>query len=87
MVHGRECPIKYSDVHTAGNTCTDHSNFGKCDRMAGQHSKYFFIWAALMRQLKIKIIIAENVKQFGNDPYVDELGEMYVCIRTVVPLA
>ena len=55
VVHGRECPIKDSDVHTAGNTCTDHSNFGKCDRMAGQHSKYFFIWAALMRQLKSKL--------------------------------
>ena len=37
-----------------------------------------------MRRLQIKVIIAENVVQFGLSPYQDELGDLYVCIRVVV---
>ena len=39
--HGRMCKIISSDMHTAGNTCTDHSSFGKQSKMAGRHAKFF----------------------------------------------
>ena len=34
VTHGKECPVVHSDTHTAGNTCTDHSSFGKRDGWA-----------------------------------------------------
>ena len=50
--------------------------------MGGEHAKFFFIWCWLLRFLKIKMVVAENVVQFGHKPYEEELGDMFV-IMTV----
>ena len=87
VAHGKECRKVHSDTLTAGNTCTDHSSFGKRCGMAGPHTKIFYIWAAVTRQVRPKIIIAEKVTQFGLQPYERELGDIYACVRTVVSAA
>ena len=33
-----------------------------------------------MRQVRPKVIIAENVTQFGLQPYERELGDIYACV-------
>ena len=87
VTHGKECRTVHSETHTAGNTCTDHSSFGKRCGMAGPHTMIFCIWSAVMRQMRPKIIIAENVTQFGLQPYERDLGDIYACVRTVVSAA
>jgi site-specific DNA-cytosine methylase len=51
--------------------------------MDGKHSAFFFMWCSIVRHLKFKVVIAENVRQFGSKPYDDELGDLYVCSRVV----
>ena len=84
VTHGNECRLVHSDTHTAGNTCTDHSSFGKRCGMAGPRTKIFYIWSAVMRQVRPKVLIAENVTQFGLQPHERELGDVYACVRIVV---
>ena len=40
-----------------------------------------------MRQVRPKVIIAENVTQFGLQPHERELGDIYACVRTAVSAA
>ena len=85
VTHGKECRVVHSDTHTAGNTCTDHSSFGKWDGWATHED--LPTWAAVMRQVRPKVIIAENVTQFGLQPHERELGDIYACVRTAVSAA
>ena len=87
VTHGQECRMVHSDTRTTGNTCTDHSSFGERCGMAGPHTRIFYVWAAVMRQVRPKVIIAENVTQFGLQPYERELGDICACVRTVVSAA
>ena len=64
---------RYIRTHTAGITCTDHSSFGKLCGMAGPHIKIFCICAAVMRQVRPKIFIADNVTL---QPYEREFGDI-----------
>ena len=79
VTHGKECRVVHSDTHSWQHL-HGHSSFGKRCGMAGPHTKIFYIWAAVMRQMRPKVIIAENVTQFGLQPHERELGDIYACV-------
>ena len=57
---------------------------GKQFRSSGPTAKFFFIWISLRRSLKEKVIIHENVIQFGSDELALYLGDLYFIHRLVV---
>ena len=79
VTHGKECPVVHSDTHTQLATLartTAHAASG----VAGPHTKIFYIWAAVMRQVRPEVIIAEIVTQFGLQPRGRELGDIHACV-------
>ena len=80
---GRRCPLPHTDVHVAGTTCVDHSNYGTCSGDEGKNVKFFLIWAALMRKTQPYIILHENVAGFGITALSEVLSTLYVVCRSV----
>ena len=85
MRHARQRVPKSPFGHT--HNWQHHSSFGKRCGMAGPHTRIFYVWAAVMRQVRPKVIIAESVTQLGLQPYERELGDICACVRTVVSAA
>ena len=83
-VHGDAgCALCQSDIHVAGTTCVDHSNYGSCKGDEGRNVKFFLIWAALMKQLLPFTILHENVAGFGVAALTDVLGSIYIICPSV----
>ena len=61
VTHDRVPYSPFGHTHTAGNTCTDHSSFGKRCGMAGPHTMIFYIWSAAIQQVRPRVINAENM--------------------------
>ena len=80
---GRLCHLLHADVHVAGTTCVDHSNYGTCSGDDGKNVKFFLIWAALMKKVKPYIILHENVAGFGTTALSEVLGNLYVICSSV----
>ena len=53
-----------SRIHIAGTPCTDFSPQGKCEGLSGITMKYLLTWCRIMLELRIPIIVTENVKSF-----------------------
>ena len=79
----RGCTLMSTDMHVAGTTCVDHSNYGSCKGDEGKNVKFFLIWAALMRQLRPRIILHENVAGFGTFALTEVLADLYVVCPSV----
>ena len=77
------CTLTHSDIHVAGTTCVDHSNYGTCSGDEGKHVKFFLIWAALMKQLRPYLILHENVAGFGTAALFEVLGTLYIICPSV----
>ena len=67
-----------TDVHVAGTTCTDHSLLGTLNRDDGKNVKFYFVWVAIMRELRPPAIVHENVVGFGFSGLEADLGDLYV---------
>ena len=67
-----------TDVHVAGTTCTDHSLLGTLNRGDGKNVKFYFVWVAIMRELRPPVIVHENVVGFGFSGLQADLGDLYV---------
>ena len=80
---GRVCHLTHTDIHVAGTTCVDHSNYGKMKRDQGKHVKCFLIWAALMKKVRPNLILHENVAGFGTKALFEALGELYIICPSV----
>ena len=79
--HNRICRMKSADGHTAGHTCVDHSAMGRHAGKMGKHMKVFFIFVALRRRLKEKVLWLENVLSFGITTIEKHLGDLYFMVR------
>ena len=79
--HNRICRMKSADGHTAGHTCVDHSAMGRHAGKMGKHMKVFFIFVALRRRLKEKVLWLENVLSFGIATIEKHLGDLYFMVR------
>ena len=68
-------------MHRAGSPCVHHSTLG--DRQLGQGKLHFlfWVWVALVRMLRIQIIVHENVRRFGDVSLRALLGDIYVVIH------
>ena len=83
-VHGRAgCTLRHSDIHVAGTTCVDHSNYGSCKGDEGKNVKLFLIWCALMKQLLPFVILHENVAGFGTTALTETLGALHIICSSV----
>ena len=68
-------PFGHTQLATLART-TAHSASG----MAGPHTKIFHIWAAVVRQMRPKVIIAENVTQFGLQATLRARAWRHLCL-------
>jgi hypothetical protein len=82
--HGNVCNMETSDAHRAGTSCKDHSNAGLRLHEYGPQAKFFWIWIALRKLLRDKMISHENVTSFGVALLHEELGSIYIIIRVVI---
>ena len=84
-VHSKQCrcSVRHADIHIAGTTCVDHSNYGSCTGDQGKNVKLFLIWVAMMRKLLNPIIMHENVAGFGTQALMEALGDLYVICKSV----
>jgi hypothetical protein len=78
---GCHCLLATTDLHVAGSPCVDASSLGSKQFMDGPTACLFFIWVALVRRLLFKVILHENVPQFGEKPLKDALSDLYVIAR------
>ena len=81
---GAWCKLPYSDLHRAGSPCVEFSSMGKGLRFAGRTAKVFYVWIAMCRTLKFKIILHENVDRMGDAELKELVGDLYIIIRIVV---
>ena len=81
--HCRVCRVKKADIHFAGTSCTDHSSFGKNKKFRGPTAKLFFLWCAMRRKLREKVVIHENVVLFGLAKLRQHLGDLYITMADV----
>eukprot|EP00973_Karenia_brevis_P096316 12431476-Karenia_brevis.AAC.1 len=72
------------DEHDAGPHCTDHSRMGLMKKMAGNKARFLYVWVAIVRNLRPKIIYQENVIDFGDAEMRSLMGDIYVIIRVLV---
>ena len=79
VTHGKECRIVHSDTHTAGNTCTDHSSFGKRDGWA-THEDLPHLGSSDAAKCGPRSSSRRTWTQFGLQPYERELGDIYACV-------
>ena len=84
MRNGAWCKLPYSDLHRAGSPCVEFSSMGKGLRVAGRTAKVFYVWIAMCRTLKFKILLHENVDRIGDAELKELLGDLYIIIRIVV---
>ena len=82
--HGEYCKLTPCDFHAAGSPCVDASVLGTQTFMAGPCAALFWAWAALVRTLLFKIVLHENVPQFGDQPLRQVLGTLYIVVRLLV---
>ena len=85
---GDMCAPRRADLHRAGTPCPDYSAFNN-DRpgSAGSTAKVLFVWVAQRRQLKDKVVVAENVPGMGLEELRELLGDMYVLIVFIINCA
>ena len=76
----KTCKLTQTHMHRAGSPCVHHSTLGDRQKNEGKHHFLFWIWVALMRILKVKIIVHENVRGFGDVALRALLGDLYVVI-------
>jgi hypothetical protein len=83
LTHKKTCQLTTTDIHSAGTHCTMHSTMNN-DRPGdeGEDMIYAFLWVALVKILKFKAVLHENVVTYGVKLFHDELGELYVIIRS-----
>ena len=84
LQHGRECVAKEADVHTTGPQCTDHSLLGKREGCDGTKARFALAWMCHRRTLREKVVVHENVVQYGDEPLMKYLGSYYLMIRLVL---
>ena len=75
------CRLTETHMHRAGSPCVHHSTLGDRQMGQGNHQFLFWIWVALMRMLRIKLIVHENVRGFGDVSLRALLGDLYVVIH------
>lgn len=82
--HGRTCSLFRTELHTCGSHCTAHSSFGQRQGFGdASRVKFFYIWIALIRTLRIPVVLHENVEAFGLDEMSVLLSDMYFLARMV----
>ena len=79
--HGCRCKLASTDLHEAGSPCTDASSFGLKRFMDGPAAPAFWTWVLLVRELQFRIILHENVPQFGDEVLRNLLGDLYIVVR------
>ena len=62
--HAIKICMPSSRLHITGTPCTDFSTQGKGDGLDGVTMKYLLVWCRIMLELRIPIIVTENVKTF-----------------------
>ena len=72
-----------TDMHVSGTTCVDHSCFGKCSQQDGANIKYFFMWASVMNKLLPRVVLHENVGNFGTAGLKETIGHNYIIAADV----
>ena len=77
------CPYIRSLIHVAGPPCTDFSKNGSEQKLLGKTTIHLLCWIALLRDLMIPIILAENVEAW-HWQYVASWLPMYDCDSTVL---
>jgi hypothetical protein len=83
--HGRLCSRpSTTDLHLAGSPCTDASALGPRTFMSGRMALVFWTWCRLVESSAFKVVIHENVVQFGIKALERALGHMYVILRLLV---
>ena len=79
----RVVTIPYTWMHVAGSPCTDHSMFGSRMQFAGKNAKVFYVWVSLMRRLRPKCILHENVTKFGKAELCDMFQDLYYILYMI----
>jgi len=75
---GKECRLTSGDLHSCGSPCTDHSSMGGQKRFDGPQAKLFYIWVSIIRCLLIRVVIHENVTQFGLAELMEFFSDLYL---------
>ena len=77
----QNCRLTQTHMHRAGSPCVHHITLGDRQLGQGKHHFLFWAWVALMRMLRIKIIVHENMRGFGDVSLRALLGDIYVVIH------
>lgn len=67
------------DLICGGFPCTDISNAGKRAGMAGEHSGLWREYARIIRELRPRVVVVENVSALLGRGFGDVLGDMAAC--------
>lgn len=83
--HGKCCVAERAHIHVAGSHCTDHSTMNQNRQgLDGDKNKFFWAWSRHRLKLLEPCWVHENVKAFGVEPLVQDLGSAYDIVRIVL---
>ena len=80
--HKRICKLVATETHGCGHPCIDDSSVGKKAGANGRSRKLFYMWIAIVRTLRLKIVTNENVRGFGQKEFRELLQDLYFITGT-----
>jgi site-specific DNA-cytosine methylase len=76
-----DCQLIPTHVHQASAPCIYHSSLGGHAGDEGSGMYLHWAWIALIRTLRIAVLLTENVASFGDGDFCEFLADIYIVIR------